>query len=286
MTSLTLDHVGYVGAAIEAMRADFARLGFAPTAPETLMRSDPVTGERASLGQSSCHTVFTRGYVELTAVHAPAPGHHLYPYRTLGPGVQILAFGVQSIAAAHAQCTAAGLAASAPAWAARPIVYGLFHGEARFHWFMVEPQDSPDALVCFVRNETPELLYQPEVTRHPNGAQALEEVVLVASDLPETVWRYERMLGFEAVLDGQTARFALAQGQLAVMSPVAFGQRFAGLPAPAPDRIALVAVRTAEAAAARRELAAHAIAFTERGGELLVPPPAACGAALALRPGR
>ncbi len=40
--------------------------------------------------------------------------------------------------------------------------------------------------MCFVRNERPELIFQPEVQQHPNGARALESVILCSNE-PEAI---------------------------------------------------------------------------------------------------
>ena len=55
-----------------------------------------------------------------------------------------------------------------------------------FSWFSVGAAVTPEALICFVRNERPELIYQPEVQRHANGASVLESVIICAGE-PESV---------------------------------------------------------------------------------------------------
>jgi hypothetical protein len=155
-----LDHIGYVGRSLDALRDGMGRLGFATTEPRELMGVDATSGAAVSLRQRSCHAVFERGYVELSAVETDDPRHHLAAYRRRGDGLHILALGSGAIAVEHARCVAAGIGATPLARAARRIEYGERHGEARFEWFMFTPEESPEGLVCFATNLTPELVYQ------------------------------------------------------------------------------------------------------------------------------
>ena len=62
-----LDHVGVVGRDLARLIAAYRRLGFALTEPRELLRVEPESGRRSGTGQWSCHAVFRRGYLELTA---------------------------------------------------------------------------------------------------------------------------------------------------------------------------------------------------------------------------
>jgi len=192
---LSLDHLGLVGASIGPLRQAWLDRGFCVTEPEALMALDPRTGQRAPLGQQSCHIIFERGYIELTAVDAVTPGHHLYPWIG-GPqthadvSLAIIAMGTDDIDGVHARLAEAGLPVGALAQASRPIHYGTRRGGALFRWFMLSAASTPEALVCFVRNERPELIFQPEVQQHPNGARALESVILCSNEPEAMAARY------------------------------------------------------------------------------------------------
>jgi len=54
----------------------------------------------------------------------------------------------------------------------------------------LDAASTPESLLCFVRNERPELIYQHEVQQHPNGAQALEGVIICAENADQTAARY------------------------------------------------------------------------------------------------
>lgn len=208
-----LDHVGVVARDLGQLVRSFSRLGFHLTEPRALMGRDPHTGALRSLGQSSCHAVFGRGYLELSAVETDDPRHHLAAWLPRGPGLWILALGDQDLAARQAWCREAGLDPLALSLAVRDIRYGSRPGEARFEWFMLDADHTPEGLVCFVHNLTPERVYQPEVQQHPNGAGALTAVTLRVGDLQEWTERYRRLLGAEPVARPGRSVFALTQGQ-------------------------------------------------------------------------
>jgi hypothetical protein len=283
VSGLALDHVGVVGPDLAKLRAAFARLGFAPTAPKPLMRRDPATGRLEPLDQQSCHAVLQSGYLELSSVSSADAGHHLAGYASRAERLQILAIGVDDVEGARATSERNGLAVSPAMWAAREITYGERRGEARFHWFMIDAKDSPDGLVCFVRNHTPELVYQPEVTQHENGAIALVEVSILASDPAATANRYARALGLAPSGRGGDLCFALGGGVLRVTDAATHRERYGEDTGVTPDGFGLIGVEVADLGAAWALLASRGVPFRHFESEIVVPATAGCGAAVVLR---
>ena len=230
------------------------------------------------------------GYVELSAVLTDDPAHHLAAYRARGDGLHILALGSPDPDADWRRCTAAGLPCSAPAGASRRIDYGSRHGEARFRWFMLQPQASPEGLLCLVRNETPELVFQPEVSRHANGTEALCEVIVHATDPAALASRLSTVTGNapDPIRSDPThaLRYTLdGGGSLTLLSSAALHERFgadAARNVPT-DRFAALQFRVHDLVATAALLTRNAVPFTRRGPELIVPPAAANGAILAFR---
>lgn len=249
-----LDHAGLVGRDIGVMLAASRRLGFAPTVPQALMGRDPASGTIVSLQQTSAHLVLGTGYIELAAVHSDSPAHHLAAYLGRYQGLHILALGVADIHAAHARCVTSGLQPRALARASRRIEYGERHGDAQFEWFMLEPSCSPEGLVCFVRQVTPGLVFQPAVQSHPNGATALAGVYLVARDPEALAARLAAATGGRIRAGEDGAWVDIQGGWLGCLQPESLGRRFAGEAAPACPAMAglCIAVRDPDAA---REIA-------------------------------
>jgi hypothetical protein len=224
---ISLDHVGVVGHSIDVMRRSWLEAGFFVTEPEELMALESGSGKRVSLGQHSCHVILELGYIELTAVDRPNPAHHLWPWIKPTDSLGIIALGAADIDSVHRRLLAANVPLGEPAQASRPIHYGARRGDALFTWFALGAASTPEALVCFVRNERPELIYQPEVQVHPNGAQALAGVILVA-DVPQAaVERYETYSGAPAeVVSTGLWRCPLQAGSIWIGTPAALAARF------------------------------------------------------------
>lgn len=224
---ISLDHVGIVGSSIDELRREWLDRGFFVTEPEELMALDPVTGHRVSLGQHSCHIIFERGYIELTSVNAVTPKHHLYPWIRDDASLAIIAIGADDIEAVHSRVARIDVSVGSIAKASRPIHYGTRRGDALFSWFALGAPSTPEALVCFVRNERPELIYQAEVQQHSNGARALESVV-ICSNQPESVAaRYSTYTGSpsEQLAPG-LVRCALQTGSVWIGTAAALSRQF------------------------------------------------------------
>lgn len=273
----SLDHVGLVGRDMESMVAAFRRLGFSPTPPRPLMGRDPATGQTVPLQQSSAHLVFLSGYVELSAVHTDSPDHHLAAYLGRHAGLHILALGTEEIGAARALCEASGLHARPVAEASRDIAYGDRHGEARFEWFMLEPESSPEGLVCLVRQVTPELVFQPAVQSHPNGACALAGLYVVTDSPAGAARRMAAATG--GILSGEdgAVRVELAAGWIEYLGAARFVERFPQARLPGCPAFAGFAVRVADLAAARARVAASGVAVHPSPSGFWVAPGDAAG---------
>jgi hypothetical protein len=235
---ISLDHVGVVGHSIDVIRRNWLEAGFFVTEPEELMALESSSGKRVSLGQHSCHVILEQGYIELTAVDRPSPSHHLWPWIKPTDSLGIIALGAADIESVHRRLLAANVPLGAPVQASRPIHYGARRGDALFTWFALGAASTPEALVCFVRNERPELIYQPEVQTHPNGAQALAGVILVA-DMPQaTVERYAMYSSApaEAIRPGLW-RCPLHSGSIWIGTPAALADHFGASIEPATNRV-------------------------------------------------
>lgn len=214
---MRLDHLGLVSRQLEPLLSGAVGLGFQPTRPEELMAAGP-TGP-VPLEQSSAHLVFGNTYVELTAVRSHSPAHHLAPWLARREGLLILAFGTEDLAEARRRSLEAGYSPGPVAGASRRVTYGLRAGEARFEWFMLDSESTPEALVCFVRHLTPEVVFQSEVQQHPNGARDIEGVVLVTDQPLTLAGRYAGLTGGQLTGSEREARVVLESGWLEFRSP-------------------------------------------------------------------
>lgn len=118
----------------------------------------------------------------------------------------------------------------------------------------LDPRSTPEGHVGIAQHLTREYVHQPRYLDHPNGALALEAVLVVADDpvFDEVTDRYAGVLGTAprrrgpvSVLDTGTARLEFVRARDA-------GEVLPGEPAPAPTYLAAMTVRVADVAAARR----------------------------------
>jgi hypothetical protein len=135
------------------------------------------------VGQRSVHVMFADSYLELTAVSPGALPEHLRPYLDRS-GLIILALRVDHAATAHQRLLATPLTLTAACRSERPVAYAApaAQGMAAFCWFMCAATEFPEMLVCFVEHLTPDLVFQPAVCQHDNGASGLARVFLLAAD--------------------------------------------------------------------------------------------------------
>lgn len=284
--SVSLDHVGYVGADLAGLIRCARRLGLMTTEPEALLARNGATGKVDSLQQQSCHVVMPANYLELTAVASEDPAHHLAAWRSRGTGAHILALGSHDLETVRRECELAGLRPTAIARASRPIRYGSTHGDAEFDWFMLPATVFSAALLCVVRNRTPSLVYQSEVMAHPLRAVALEEVSIIVSNPVRVLASQLGWLGQAERVGTDGCEIPLQVGRLSLLTAAAAGARwgepFAG-PRWAGGGLAAVVLRVADLALAWQHLQSAGVAVDRVGDELRVRAHDANGAVLALR---
>lgn len=285
MENLSLDHVGYLGTSIERLRERWQQFGFAPTQPRPLLRVDPQSGEAVPLDQSSCHIVLEQGYIELTAVEAMQPSHHLYDWRGATERLAILALGCEQVDAQNARVGSDGAVVSLPAEATRHIDYGDRPGWARFRWFMLQSQETPEGLLCFVHNRNPERVFQAAVQAQPNGARALREVWFVDPEPARLAARYRRWCGSSSV-ESPGSVVGLCGGSLHFASAHELQQRFGSLATlERASQLAAIVVEVNSLQSTAAALDAAGATFERRGTELILEPARASGAWLVFREG-
>lgn len=147
--------------------------------------------------------------------------------------------------------------------------------------FVTDPR-MPEAAFFTCQQHAPQYFWKPEYQSHPNGAQVVAEVVMVAEDPADLSGLYAGLQGPDAVsasADGLTV--ATARGAVAVLTPDRFADRF-GTPSPGPDSPHFAAFRVAvkDLTQAEALLRDNGVAIRKAGGRLQIAPDAACGVAL------
>lgn len=226
--SLQLDHVGLATRQLDRARGTYTRLGF--TLSPRSMHAGTVEpgGPVVPWGSGNHCAMFQSGYFELLGLvdaSLPSSVKHMVDRHE---GLHVVALACDSAQDAYAQARAAQATQRAPVDLERDVPEGpsgLRMGRARFRNVYLDEARYPEGRLILIEHRTPELLWQPHLLSHPNGAEALTDVVMVPTDLGEAASRYQQLLGLPQRL-GQLLRFAMqGQGSLWLASEAALRQR-------------------------------------------------------------
>lgn len=261
---LPIDHAGYGVDDLPAAVHLFRKLGFAPTKEKALMARDPESGERRPLGQLSAHVVFKKGYLELSA--PTIENNHLVPLVERYSGLHILALATNDAEEQRRACQQRHPDLPAVAQASRSIEYGKHRGAAGFKWFPLPGGVFREGIVCFVEHLTRKLVFQDEVSSHPNKAVAFAGVALFSRDLEATAARYKPF----AVV-GHEIPHVHEKGYLRIITREDMANDDFGLNIPAEDRIVGLDVETTSLAALKNLLRKNKMAFHDRPEGAVVP---------------
>ena len=213
--AIGLDHVGIVGADLEALARAFFGLGFHLTP-----RATHASGRTAN----RCVMLRDGGYLELMATVPGKSSVTLDRFLARGPGAHILAMEVDDEVAALDRLRRAGITTEVSLTERAADQQGV-----KVRFALVLPPDPPEGRMLLIRHLTRDLLWRPDNVEHPNHAVALAEVVY-ASDTPaETMTRLSRLAGRPAEPDPLGGyRIPLVRGMLRILPHAAAAMLFPG----------------------------------------------------------
>jgi hypothetical protein len=213
--AIGLDHVGIVGADLDALARAFSGLGFHLT---------PYAAHASGRTANRCAMLRDGGYLELMATVPGQSSATLDRFLARGAGAHVLALEVADEAAARDRLRRAGIASEVSTTGRDADQHGA---KARFA--VVMPSDLPEGRVLLIRHLTRDLLWRPDTVDHPNRAVALTEAVY-ASDAPaETMTRLCRLAGRPAEPDPLGGyRIPLARGCVRILPRAAAAALFPG----------------------------------------------------------
>jgi hypothetical protein len=216
----TLDHV-VVNAMFETDAAGscFEALGFALT-PRGYH----------SLGSVNHLMMFDGHYLELVGL---PPGATTLRREILESrlGIDGLVFRTDDAQAAHARLTGVGVRAGDPQTFTRPVDIDGTEQIARFRTTRLEPGELSAGRVYFCEHVTPEWVFRPEWTKHPNGAIGLKELVVVSGHPRQDAQRYALIAGNSdaAASAKYETRIALGDFELVFIESAEYEARYRSL---------------------------------------------------------
>lgn len=283
MGELALDHVGIGLRDLERGRAAYERLGFRLTSRSMHAGSPSAGAPVVPWGSGNHCAMLAEGYIEVLGLTDPTRYSSVRDMVARYEGLHIVALGCSDADAAYEALRASGLPVEAPRALERDAAFGE-HDEgtrrARFRNIYLDRDSHPEARFLYIEHLTRDVLWQPHLTDHPNGALALARVYFCAEDAAATARRLGAVV-MAAPAGRGSGEFdvQLARGMLHVLDPVAWGRR-RGRSVDIPTATAAgFGVRVKSLAATRRLLVQRAVPFEEHDG-IWVDPAQACGAAL------
>ena len=282
MSELSLDHVGIAVADLDAGEAQFRRLGFQLTPRGYHTLPPPAPGaERPRTGTGNHCAMLRRGYLEIIGITDPAYQGRLRADLARYEGLHLAAFGTEDAPATARALRRAGLEAAEPRILERPI-----EEQGRAHLARFEIVDFPEKLLpeghfFAIHHATPDLLWRPGLTTHPNGVTGLEMLTVAVADHADFARRLGRCLGIEPVA-GDGLIFQLAAGNIRVVDGAWIARHLPGK-TPALPYIAGIGLAVADMGKTADLLKRNGVDHERKSDAVIVSPAQACGALIEFR---
>jgi catechol 2,3-dioxygenase-like lactoylglutathione lyase family enzyme len=271
-----IDHCIVLVRDLDAARSQYQRLGFT-VSTRGLHPPDHGTGN---------HTVmFEREYVELLGVVAPTPSNEHWRRKLAErEGLSGLALQTPSADAAVAEMNADGIALSAPADFARPVVLpDGSRSQAAFRTTQFPQGVAPGFHLFCCEHKTRHTTWLPDLLHHANGAISLDRVLAASDDAGADATTVGRLFASEPKA-GLYGSYSVDTGNSTIQFQSAKGlaERYAGADLAGLNASGLVGfvVRTSSASDAATALAHGGVAHARTNGGIAVAPRDACGVLL------
>ena len=182
-----------------------------------------------SLGSINHLMLFDSDYFELIGL--PETGTTMRPDLEAAPlGINGLVFQTRNVDETFARLQTLGMAGEPPRAFTRPVTLVGAIKEARFRTVAVRADVFPAGRVYFCEHGTPELVWRPEWQSHANTAMAIEEIVVVAEDVPATAQAYARLVESEVAVLGNGVRTVPTEdARLIVRTPDGYRRQYGDL---------------------------------------------------------
>jgi hypothetical protein len=276
-----LDHVAhFVRDAHSATRA-LLRAGFAPTPLSIQVNPDLAGGAPRATGTGNITAMLGAGYIEaLFKTSETVLAAELENAMRRYCGLHLVAFAVADAQAAHRQLAASGFRVRPLVHMRRPVSTVSGNGTAAFTVARVEPGEMAEGRIQILTHHTEEMVWQPRWLSHPNGALALQGVLIAVTDVDDAAQRYVRFTGRQATTLPFGRRIELDRGHIDLVGRETLAQMLPGIAIPTLPFIGACEIRVASLAKLKESLERANLQSSHRPDGLLVPFPEelGCGA--------
>ena len=284
-SAIGLDHVGIAGNDLFTLAERYERLGFLLTPLARHSGKRTPDGPVVPFGTGNRCIMLRAGYLELIAIIDPgAFSNTLDRFLARYAGIHIIALDVEDADTNLARLRRAGFDIPGIAYLERPVDDADPDGP-RASFARLPLPDAPEGRIQLIQHLTRDAIWQERFLSHPNGAVALDAVVIAVADPAEAAARFSRLSGQPAIPDpigGFT--LDLPRGRVRLLPEDRLAQIFPGVVAPSLPFIAGISLHTADQAAAMTRIAAErGIATATTSAGLVIMPQEAGGAAILFR---
>ena len=273
-----LDHLAHFVRDAESAGRALTHAGFAPAPLSIQSNPDPHGGPPQLTGTGNMTVMFRRGYVEILFKTSETPLSREFDVALeRHAGLHLVAFAVADAAKAHARIGASGFPVRPLVQMQRPVGTETGEAVAAFTIARVEAGVMPEGRIQMLTHRTEQAVWQPRWLTHPNGAVALTDVVIAASDIEETAQRFARFTGRPVIANESGRAVALDRGRVQIMNTAAFTSLLPEVAVPSLSFIGAYAIMVVSLDAAEQALRARATPSRRHGPLLIAPFPRELG---------
>lgn len=274
---LSLDHAGAIVRDLAAGAGRWEKLGFSLSPLSRQRGRMPGREEEGPWATANRCAIFAQGYLELIGIVDEACFNPWEEFLTRFEGLHLLALRAPDANVAYTEIAArsASLRKSLnpPVQRARKLDVDGVERTMAFRNIFSRDEYYPEGRYIVLEHQTPEYLWQPRYLSHPNGALALESVMLCASDLPAQHARIAALLGQPGVEDpdGVLVFSPRGGGSLRLHAAEHFAAVYGWAP-PAPACFAGVQIRFASRPHAAKTMEDNGVQLQRLGNDWIVGP--------------
>ena len=280
-----LDHVGVAVKSLDRGRDAYSRLGFHLTARSFHSGSASAGAPVTPWGSGNHCAMFRQGYLEIIGLTDATIYSSVKDMVARYEGLHIVAIGIGEAEAAYAEFLKAGAPVEAPRALERDAPFGPENREmrrAKFRNMYIERTSFTEGRFIFIEHLTRDVLWQPHLLDHPNGALGIDAVYFVVGDPEATARKFGPLFSEKIERFPGVMKLALDRGTFWLTEEKAWRERVPSSFVPPVPSPAGFGVRVHSIDATRRLLESNGVRVHAgmNSSQLWVAPEDACGAAI------
>jgi hypothetical protein len=270
--SVALDHIAAIVGDLAVGAATWERLGFLLSPISRQRGKMPGRDDVDLWGTANRCAIFRQGYLELIGTVDRTSFNPWAVFLHRFEGLHLLALRVPDAGATYARLRERTRDIDAPVQRERELDVAGEKKMMKFRNIFSRDDAFPEGRYIFIEHQTPEYLWQPRYQTHPNGALALEAVLVCADDVLAQTVRLKTLLGSSRGDEtGGSYVHTLAEGRIEIHPPSVFHERFGWTP-PALPCFAGAEVRFSDRIDAAKLMEKNGVPVQRRGDDWYVFP--------------